>query len=225
MKIALNSQVLSIFSWISSTLGAEEVYLVGGYVRDLLLSKESHDLDFATSARPETIQKAFPFATAFVKFGTFSFKKDGYHITVTSFRKECAYTDFRHPRNVEFIDDMSIDYLRRDFTVNALYLSNKEEIIDPSGQGIMDIEKKILRFIKNPYQRVKEDPLRIIRGFRFMENSGFSFEKETSKAMNENLGLLKELNPDKIKEELRKCDENTRNKLIKELQLQWLYEK
>ncbi|MEK7077210.1 MAG: hypothetical protein AAB967_03190, partial [Patescibacteria group bacterium] len=151
-----------------------EAYLVGGCVRDIILSevegmrREPKDWDIATNAKPEEVQKVFStFAQATAdkpatvyenQFGTVGVKTDSEDpklkvIEVTTFRKEGKYTDKRHPDEVKFAKTVEEDLSRRDFTINALALSVAEgmvqEIIDPYG-GQKDLNAKIVRTVGDP---------------------------------------------------------------------------
>ncbi|QVL58156.1 MAG: polynucleotide adenylyltransferase PcnB [Simkaniaceae bacterium] len=158
-------------------------YLVGGSVRDLLLKKKPKDFDISTSAKPEEIKRLFPssiligkrFRLAHVRFG----RKI---IEVSTFRSGDIESE-------ELITEDNIwgtpeeDVLRRDFTINGLfYDSEKEEIIDYVG-GYPDIEKKILRAIGLPFQRFKQDPVRMIRCLKFQARFGLEVEEEARLAL------------------------------------------
>ena len=157
--------------------------MVGGFVRDTLLQRETHDMDFATDVSLSTLTSLFPHSLVFAKFGTLSFRKDGVDITIAHFRKEGDYQDHRHPLKVEFISSYQEDSIRRDFTINALYVSKDFEIHDPTGYGLADCESRILRFIGEPEKRIQEDPLRIIRALRFQEELSLTMEENTRKAI------------------------------------------
>ncbi|MCB1082171.1 MAG: polynucleotide adenylyltransferase PcnB [Chlamydiia bacterium] len=165
------------------TASGHTAYLVGGGVRDLLLKKKPKDFDISTSAKPEEIKRLFPsciligkrFRLAHVRFG----------------RKVIEVSTFRAGdiENEELITEDNIwgtpeeDVLRRDFTINGLfYDSNKEEVIDYVG-GYPDIEKKILRAIGQPYQRFKQDPVRMIRCLKFQARFGLEVEEEARQAL------------------------------------------
>ncbi len=203
MNIQYPNPIASIFSCLSSLIG-EELFLVGGSTRDLLLNREVDDLDFATSADPTFIHALFPDKLYFEKFGTTTFKIEKYHITLASYRRESDYTDFRHPNKVEFLKDYKEDSRRRDFTINALYGSITGEILDPTGNGLKDIAEKRIRIIGDPNVRLKEDPLRILRAFRFSEELSFTLDESLRKAIKEDEELLSMLSPNKIMEEIRK---------------------
>lgn len=180
------------------------LYLIGGSSRDVLLGLEPDDYDYATDATPEE-EKAFieEGDFTFARFGTVRIKRKGKTIDVTTFRQEGAYDDSRHPSGVNFVREPSIDYRRRDFTINAIYINDDDEVLDFGG-GLNDLKTKTIRFIGNPYERIKEDPLRIVRAERLRDKLGFSFEEETGKAIMELRPLLAKLNPQKLAEEKRK---------------------
>ena len=94
------------------------------------------------------------------------FKENGIKFDITTLRKESAYLDYRHPSKITFVKDLKIDYLRRDFTINALYMDETLKIIDYTN-GVNDLKNHLLRMIGDPYLRTKEDPLRILRAVRF----------------------------------------------------------
>lgn len=180
------------------------LYMVGGSSRDYLLGIPFTDFDFVTDATPEE-EKAFlpQVSFAFAKFGSISFHEGENEIDITTFRKEGGYDDHRHPKAIEFIKDPSIDSLRRDFTINAIYINHEGRVLD-FHHGQEDLKAGIIRFIGDPKSRIQEDPLRILRAERFAKKLGFTIEENTQKAMDENRGLLSLLNPEKIKMERKK---------------------
>ena len=180
------------------------LYVVGGTVRDFLLGKEITDLDFVTDATPEDELKFIPEGDfTFKKFGAVRYPYKGKHIDITTLRQEGEYNDSRHPSNVIFVKDPKLDYVRRDFTVNAMYLDEDYNVIDFS-TGQEDLKKKLIRFIGDPYKRIEEDPLRIARAERFAKTLGFEIEGKTQQAIKDKRDLLGKLNPEKLKEEQRK---------------------
>ena len=182
----------------------KKLYLVGGTSRDLLLGLPVRDLDFVTDATPEEEKNFLPDADyTFARFGSIKVKVDGITCDVTTFRAESSYLDSRHPSKIVFISSMEEDSKRRDFTVNALYISAKGEVFD-FHKGQEDLQNKILRFIGNPYQRIQEDPLRILRGERFARRLGFTIEPASRKAMDDLRGELAKLNQDKVSMEEKK---------------------
>lgn len=180
------------------------IFEVGGSVRDEILGLEVFDFDFATDATPVEMMKFLPDANdTFAKYGCIKYKGEYGRAEITTFRVEEKYNDFRHPANIRFVKSLDEDYLRRDFTINAIYKDINGKIYDPAG-GVEDIKNKLIRFIGEPEKRIKEDPLRILRAKRFAAKLSFEIEPETAKAMEKLSYLLEKLNPDKIKEEERK---------------------
>ena len=180
------------------------LYVVGGTVRDFLLGKEITDLDFVTDATPEEEMKFIPEADfTFKKFGAVRYPYKGKHIDITTLRQEGEYNDSRHPSKVTFVKDPKLDYVRRDFTINAMYLDEEYKVIDFSS-GQEDLKKKLIRFIGDPVKRIEEDPLRIARAERFAKSLGFEIEEKTLQAIKYKRDLLEKLNPEKLKEEERK---------------------
>ena len=128
-----------------------ETYLVGGCVRDELLSRDNYDIDITTKARPDQILEVFKdYKTIDIgkKFGTIKVILNSSEYEITTMRKENAYDDKRHPSLVYYTDDIYEDLKRRDFTINAM-AKRKEIIIDPFN-GKDDLEKKIIRAVGNP---------------------------------------------------------------------------
>lgn len=179
-------------------------YMIGGTTRDYLLGLDVFDFDFVTDATPEEIKTFLPDADfTFAKFGSVRVKVDGVKVDVTTLRVEEDYEDFRHPGKIRFVKTIEEDYVRRDFTINAIYIDEDFKVIDPS-HGLEDLKNKLIRFIGDPEKRIKEDPLRILRANRFANKLGFKIEENSQKAMEKLNYLLDKLNPDKIKEEERK---------------------
>ena len=180
------------------------LYMIGGTTRDYLLGLEVFDFDFVTDATPDEIKTFLPDADfTFAKFGSVRVKVDGVKADVTTLRVEEDYEDFRHPGKIRFVKTIEEDYVRRDFTINAIYMDEDLSVIDPSN-GLKDLENKLIRFIGDPEKRIKEDPLRILRAERFANKLGFKIEEKSQKAIENLRYLLDKLNPEKIKEEERK---------------------
>lgn len=180
------------------------LYMIGGTTRDYLLGLDVFDFDFVTDATPEEIKTFLPGADfTFAKFGSVRVKVDGVKVDVTTLRVEEDYEDFRHPGKIKFVKSVEEDYVRRDFTINAIYMDENFKVIDPSN-GLEDLNNKLIRFIGDPEKRIKEDPLRILRAKRFANKLGFKIEENSQKAIEKLNYLLDKLNPEKIKEEERK---------------------
>ena len=158
--------------------------LVGGCVRDSLLSIPPHDYDAATSALPHQIKAAcaaFECLDIGLKHGTITVLSGGLSVEVTTFRKETAYSDHRHPDAVEFTHQLDEDLARRDFTINAMAWSSSG-IIDLFG-GRQDLRAKIIRCVGDPDLRFEEDALRLLRGLRLAAQLDFSIEPGTAAAI------------------------------------------
>ncbi|MCT8138921.1 CCA tRNA nucleotidyltransferase [Anaerobacillus sp. CMMVII] len=144
-----------------------ESYIVGGAVRDHLLQRDIHDIDLATSARVEEIERLFPRTIdVAIKHGTVIVLHGNQSFEVTSFRGNCLLEDLK----------------LRDFTMNAIALTGNGQIIDPYF-GHKDIQNKVIRAVDNPLERFSEDPLRMLRAIRFVSKLSFSIEKETESAI------------------------------------------
>ena len=180
------------------------IYAVGGTVRDFILKKDLTDFDFATDASPnETKSILERYDDTFSQYGVIIYRYENKKLEITSFRKENLYLDSRHPQKIEFVKDMQIDYKRRDFTINALYMNDTGKIYDFC-DGLNDLHNKTIRVIGDIDTRMKEDPLRILRALRFMMTLDFTLDKNLEKYIYEHTYLLNKLNVDKIKQEIRK---------------------
>ena len=186
------------------------LYLVGGTVRDYLLHRELDDFDVVSDATPEEMKSFLIDADfTFSRFGSVKLHFDNIKFDITTLRKENSYQDSRHPRQIVFIKNLEEDVIRRDFTINALYMDANLQIIDfVNGQGDL-IDKKI-KMIGNPDIRLKEDPLRIIRAIRFAVTLGFDIDKELLDSIKRNKDLVKKLNIDKVKQDIKKCPQETK---------------
>ena len=184
-----------------------KLYLVGGTVRDYLLDLPLTDMDAVTDATPIEIIKFLPTAdTTFAHLGSLKYKdENGVKFDITTLREESGYLDSRHPSKVIFVDDPKDDYQRRDFTVNAMYMDKDLKIYDFCG-GQQDLKNRILRMVGNPDQRLKEDPLRILRAIRFHLMYNLKIEDSLMEAMRDRFYLLKNLNDAKIESEMSKID-------------------
>ncbi|MGL4372911.1 MAG: CCA tRNA nucleotidyltransferase, partial [Turicibacter sp.] len=122
-------------------------------------------------------------------------------VEVTTFRTETDYTDYRHPNSVGFTTSLIEDLKRRDFTMNAIASNQFGKMIDPHG-GLKDIKDKTIRAVGDPYQRFTEDPLRMLRGIRFVSKLDFEVEAHTYEAMIEKAPLIAHISKERIKREL-----------------------
>lgn len=178
--------------------------LAGGCVRDGLLGVKPKDLDIATGAPPEVVERLFPKTLAVGKeFGTIVIVEDGHNFEVTTFRREGPYEDGRHPSSVTFTDAAE-DARRRDFTVNALFYDPLErELIDFVG-GLDDLHKKVLRAVGDPAARFREDRLRMLRAIRFVAQLGFELEASALRAIREQAAELQVISAERILNEVKR---------------------
>lgn len=192
------------------------LYLVGGTVRDYLLELPLTDLDAVSDATPEQILKFLKADDTFKRFGSLKYKTaDGVKFDITTLRIEAEYRDNRHPSQVIFVKDIVKDYVRRDFTINALYMDKNLKVYDYC-HGQEDLNKRVLRMIGEPEQRIKEDPLRILRAIRFTLAFNLIIDAKLEKAMQNNIHLLNKITDAKIRSELAKIDEQKVDQTQKE---------
>ena len=195
------------------------LFLTGGTVRDYLLNKELMDMDAVTDATPfEVISFLSNVDTTFAHLGSLKYKNEnGIKFDITTLREESSYLDSRHPSKITFVKDLKIDYLRRDFTINAMYMDAELNVIDYSS-GQKDLSNHILRMVGDPDTRLKEDPLRILRAIRFALMFNLVIEPSLFEAMRDRFYLLSNITDAKIRSEIDKIKEEDINlKYKKEL--------
>jgi len=183
-----------------------EAYVVGGCVRDSIMGIPPHDWDICTSALPEQIIEVFSDLKVIptgLKHGTVTVVLYGDEYEITTYRIDGEYSDNRHPEAVEFVKDLKLDLMRRDFTINALAYNHKSGIIDYFN-GVEDIHNKVIRCVGNPNDRFSEDALRIMRAIRFATRFGFEIEQETRKSLFTHQSLLRNISAERINSELTK---------------------
>ena len=180
-----------------------ETYLAGGCVRDILMDKEPKDYDIATAAEPDEVRKIFSHSHPVKKeFGTMLVIEKGHQFHVTTFRGEKEYEKGRWPTEIYFTESAKEDVLRRDFTINGLFYDpTKKKVID-FVDGQKDLKERLIRFIGEPEERVKEDYLRILRAVRFKNTLGFEYEPKTKQAIKENTQLIEKVSKERVKTEL-----------------------
>ena len=179
------------------------LYMVGGTSRDYLLEKEILDFDFVSDATLEDMKKFLEINDSFSSLGSTTIKFNNIKVDITTLRKEGEYLDNRHPSKIEFVKTTKEDYIRRDFTINAIYINSKGEVIDHCN-GEEDLKRKIIRMIGEPSIRFNEDPLRILRGIRFSYSLGFELDEELKTSIREYKHLLRNINYSKVMEEINK---------------------
>ena len=181
-----------------------EAYFAGGCVRDQLLGRTAHDIDIATSAPPERVQKLFPRTVAVgAQFGVIVVIEEGREFQVATFRADGVYLDGRRPETVTFTTAEG-DAQRRDFTVNGLFFDPLEgKILDFVG-GEADLKAGVIRCIGEPVDRFREDKLRLLRGVRFAATLGFQIDPSTWAALRDQAASISDVSAERIRDELVK---------------------
>lgn len=169
-----------------------EAYYVGGAVRDFVRGTASADIDIATSATPQEVQKLFPRTVDVgIEFGTILVIIDGTPFEVTTFRNDA----------LSGRPTLKEDLRRRDFTMNALAYTIDGTLIDYF-EGEHDIHAQKIRAVDDPHARMMEDPLRILRACRFMATFQYEIEAGTLKAMQKEANRLQQVAPERMKQEM-----------------------
>jgi poly(A) polymerase len=188
-----------------------ECYLVGGSVRDALIGREranGPENDFATNARPDTIEKLLrPISKNVVlvgaRFGTVCATVDGVQCEVTTFRSDVYHPESRKPE-VVFGDDIETDLSRRDFSVNAMALRLPHPLLVAPFDGAVDLAERRLRTPQSPDISFTDDPLRMLRAARFIAGFGLEPVPELIDAVGEHRGRLEIVSAERIRDELSK---------------------
>nr|6IBP_A Chain A, CCA-adding enzyme [Planococcus halocryophilus]6Q52_A Chain A, CCA-adding enzyme [Planococcus halocryophilus]6QXN_A Chain A, CCA-adding enzyme [Planococcus halocryophilus]6QY6_A Chain A, CCA-adding enzyme [Planococcus halocryophilus]6TVZ_A Chain A, CCA-adding enzyme [Planococcus halocryophilus]7OQX_A Chain A, CCA-adding enzyme [Planococcus halocryophilus]7OTL_A Chain A, CCA-adding enzyme [Planococcus halocryophilus] len=181
-----------------------EAYIVGGAVRDLLLGKTPHDVDVASSALPQQVKVLFDRTVdTGIDHGTVLVLLDGEGIEVTTFRTESSYSDNRRPDSVEFVLSLEEDLRRRDFTINAMAMTEDLKIIDPFG-GKEDLKNKVIRAVGDPDERFEEDALRMLRAIRFSGQLDFIIDMKTLLSIRRHARLIRFIAVERLKSEIDK---------------------
>jgi tRNA nucleotidyltransferase (CCA-adding enzyme) len=199
---------------------SKEAWIVGGCVRDALMGRTYNDIDIATSAHWQDVQKIFEdngyrtFETG-VKHGTITVEVDTRTFEITTYRSDGTYSDARHPDHVTFVNSIKEDLARRDFTVNAMAYHPQRGLFDPF-HGQADIAAHLIRCVGNPHKRLSEDALRIIRAVRFAGQLEFTIDPSTAEAMDESKQLLKHIAVERIRAEWEKllCSSGIHDALV-----------
>lgn len=177
-------------------------WCAGGAVRDTLLGRTPDDWDVTTDASPAQVMELFGSAAlpTGLQHGTVTVGGE-VGVEVTTFRRDGPYLDNRHPDSVQFTGSLVEDLARRDFTVNAMALNLRGEIVDPFA-GRADLKNHVLRAVGEPEMRFQEDALRIMRGLRFAAKLGFDIEPGTANAIHICGPLLEKIAVERILVEL-----------------------
>lgn len=215
----LSHPVFKVASQIVSEQGLE-AYVIGGYVRDLLLDRSSKDIDIVVIGSGLDLAKACAAklrvkkVALFKNFGTAQFMYKDLDVEFVGARRESYRSDSRKP----LVEDGTLedDQRRRDFTINALALSlnqsNFGELIDPFN-GLADLDKGIIRTPLEPAKTYSDDPLRMLRAIRFASQLDFKIERKSLEAIAENAERLSIISRERIMDEVNKiimCDQPSR---------------
>lgn len=180
----------------------KRAWIVGGCVRDLIMGRSASDWDVATDARPDELLRIFPRAIPTgIEHGTVTVIAGGVHYEVTTLRGEGTYSDGRRPDWVEFVDDITADLARRDFTVNAMAIDPRVGgLIDPfDGRG--DLARGLLRAVGDPVQRFSEDGLRVLRAARFTATLDLALDPATEAAIAPTLDTYRKVAQERVRDE------------------------
>lgn len=210
LKEQLNHPVFKVASQIVTEMGLE-AYVIGGFVRDLILDRPSKDIDIVVVGNGLELAKncaeklRVKKVSYFKNFGTAQFVYKDLDIEFVGARKESYRSDSRKP----IVEDGSLadDQNRRDFTINALALSlhadSFGDLIDPFG-GLEDLEKQIIRTPLEPEKTYSDDPLRMMRAIRFATQLDFKIERESLEAIAKNAHRLEIISAERIIDEVNK---------------------
>jgi len=211
LGVHLTNPIFKTVADAAQTLGFE-VYVVGGYVRDILLERKSKDVDFVCVGSgielAEKVAKALGpnvHVTVFKSFGTAMIKTDNLELEFVGARKESYQRNSRKP----IVEDGSLedDQNRRDFTINALAINLNEskfgELIDPFN-GVKDLKRKIIRTPLDPEVTFSDDPLRMMRALRFAAQLKFDIEADTFNAIMSMTDRMEIVSDERIIVELNK---------------------
>ncbi len=201
-----------IFHRISSVLTKHkiEAFVIGGFVRDLILERKSKDIDIVTTADGILLAKLIAddlgtYPNLFKNFGTAQIKFENYEIEIVGARKESYRENSRKPTVVK--GTLQDDFNRRDFTINSLAISLNVgifgKLIDPFG-GLNDIKNKILKTPLAPDKTFSDDPLRMMRAIRFASQLGFKIDENAMQSIKRNAYRLQIISKERICDELNK---------------------
>ncbi|MBA2450981.1 MAG: HD domain-containing protein [Chloroflexi bacterium] len=183
------------------------LYLVGGSVRDMILGRETRDLDFTTDATPTQVKPLLQRAGADgvyaigEKFGTIGAIFGDLRVEITTYRSEQYQTGSRKPE-VRFGDSLLGDLSRRDFTINAMARpAAGGDLVDPFG-GQHDLQTRLIRAVGQARERFADDPLRLLRAIRFAVELGFQIDADTAQAIVEQADSLGTISRERIAQEM-----------------------
>ena len=184
------------------TSAGYECFLVGGAVRDLLLDQTPNDFDFATNAPFDFTRSAFAKTIdTGISHGTISVVVNNHLFEVTRYRADYNHNG-RHC-DIKFVDRIEEDLARRDFTLNAMAMNSRGDIVDPFG-GLKDLQAGVVRFVGDPAQRIQEDYLRILRLYRFTGRFGKEVDEDARRAVAKHRAGLDSISVERVWSEMRR---------------------
>ena len=196
------AQLTHIFDLFAAA--GKEIYLVGGGVRNILLSKKPLNCDLTTNATPEEIQAITKEYEPYYEndFGTVGMAIGDEVYEITTYRSEKGYTDFRHPDQITWGKTLAEDVERREFTISAVVMSRREliDLVD----GLADFEDGVIRTVGDPEARFGEDALRMMRAIRLAATLSFRIEEKTLAAIGKKAALLANISRERVRDELLK---------------------
>lgn len=176
-----------------------EAYLIGGSVRDYILGYEVNDFDVTTNAPISKLSDNFNVIKSNEKFLNITIEYEGVEIEVTNFRRD-IYSNNRFP-NVKKVELILEDVLRRDFTINCIYMNSNKEIYFPLSSKC-DIENKIITTVKDPNLSFQEDPLRMLRAITYAIKLNFKIEKQVLDAIDKNWHLIQTISKTRLNRQI-----------------------
>lgn len=202
MEIKLNHNIEFILNLLKEE---GQGYIVGGFVRDIFLGLNPKDCDFVTDIEYERLKeifKKFKPKEMGKHFGIIQIKIGGIPYEIAKMREDIGIPLDRKVQKVEFTKNIYDDLKRRDFTINAIAYDGEKFYFGEKSKE--DIENKILRFVGDCTQRIKEDPLRILRYFRFLATKDLKYFPETIDEIKKSKNLIQNLSAERIRDEFSK---------------------
>ena len=183
-----------------------DALVVGGCIRNLVMGKKVHDWDIATSASPKEISRTFTgykVVPVGEKYGTIMVVIKAVNYQVSTFRGKGKLKEIRETEEAKWTSPLREDLRHRDFTINAFAWNEEEGVIDYFN-GLIDLEQKIIKGVEDPSQRIKEDPLRMLRAIRIACELDFKIDPATLQTIKKNNLLIKKVSPERVRDELIK---------------------
>ena len=217
----LDEGLLSILNTIAEKGGG--VWIVGGAPRDIMLSSEVTDIDLAVDLDPDTMMDLFPDAIKTgIEFGTLTLRGNNAMYECTTLRTESQYVDGRRPQVVNWGTSLAQDLQRRDFTINAMAIDvSRMKLHDPHN-GVLDLQRGLLRAVGHASLRLAEDGLRIMRAYRFMDRGGAGIwypDENLANALSDKRRMLSNVASERIWNEFKKILSGKNVSVILEMML------